>query len=149
MSTVGQSSLATGWAAAASPGLGGGAGLPENSAVMRSRNELGLGASPEAAGCGGGGCGWEAPSRLLEEQPDARNATASAAAQMRTPARDFPARSLLMIGRIPGSAPYSIGRPWRPKGGRRIRLARRPAGARRADAQYPRGNRRIETQFFP
>src|SRR5260370_25680746 len=107
MSTVGQSSLATGWAAAACPGLGGGAGLPENSAVMRSRNELGLGASPEAAGCGGGGCGWEAPSRLLQEQPHARNATASAAAQMRTPPPDLPPRPLLMIGPIPGSPPSS------------------------------------------
>src|SRR6202795_2407213 len=105
MSTVGQSSLATGWVAAASAGLGGGAGLPENSADMRSRNELGLGASAEAAGCGGGGCGWEVPSRLLEEQPDASNATASADARMRTPARDFPARPLLMIGPHPRFGP--------------------------------------------
>src|ERR1700680_2875946 len=134
MSTVGQSSLATGWAAAASAGLGGGAGLPEKSAVMRSRNELGLGASAEAAGCGGGGgCGWEVPSRLLEEQPDASNATASAAAQMHTPARDFPARPLLMIGPHPPVRRVIAGRPWRPQGGRRIRPERRPAAARRVD----------------
>src|SRR5260370_41331472 len=132
---VGQSSLATGCAAAASAGLGGGAARPENSAAMRSRNELGLGVFAEAAGSGGG-CGWEAPSRPLEEQPDARNATASADEAMRTAARDFPARSLLMIGPRPRFRRVIAGRPWRPQGGRRgrrIRLGRRPAAARRAD----------------
>src|ERR1700693_1596460 len=108
MSTVGQSSPATGWVAAASAGLGGGAGLPEKSADMRSRNELGLGASAGAAGWGGGGWGVGGARRLLEDQRDATNATASAAAQMRPPARDFPARPMLMIGpHPPGSARYS------------------------------------------
>src|SRR5260370_27955871 len=111
MSSVGQSSLATGWAAAASPGLGGGAGLPENSAVMRSRNELGLGASPEAAGCGGGGFGLGAPSKLLEEQPHARDASPSAAAQMRTAAPDFPTPPLLLIRPLPRSPPSRLSPP--------------------------------------
>src|SRR5207237_7068053 len=96
----GQSLLATGCAAATPTGAGCGADLPAKSAVMRSRNELGLGASGAAAVSGGGG-GCEVPTRLLEEQPDARNAAASAAAQTRTPAGDFPVRSLFMIGRVP------------------------------------------------